>query len=122
EAGLNKRLKFFEKDTISWEDRDKYFEFYQKLNQLKADNPALWNGSYGSMPEKIEDDNKNVFSFKRIKDQNTVIGLINMSASPQVIMLTDKEISGNFNDVFTGRTYTMGQLKLEPWQYLIFIR
>lgn len=122
EAGLDKRLKFFEKDTISWEDPDKYFEFYQKLNQLKVENPALWNGSYGSMPVKIDDANKNVFSFKRIKDQNTVIGLINLSANAQTITLTDKEVSGNLKDVFTGKSYTIGELKLDPWQYLIFIK
>jgi hypothetical protein len=35
EAGLNKRLKFFEKDTISGMTPIKYFDFYQKLNKLK---------------------------------------------------------------------------------------
>lgn len=94
---------------------------FQKLNQLKVDNPALWNGGYGEMPVKIDDGNRNVFSFNRTKDQNTVIGVINMSASAQTITLTGKEDAGNFSDVFTGKKYPMGEVKLDPWQYLIFI-
>lgn len=119
EAGLNKRLRFFDKDTISWEDPDKYFAFYQKLNQLKADNPALWNGGYGAMPEKLEDGNKEVFSFKRTKDQNTVIGIINMSGKAQTIKLNQRDLSSTYTDAFTGNSQPMGEIKLTAWQYLI---
>ncbi|MCB8995614.1 MAG: alpha-amylase, partial [Bacteroidales bacterium] len=38
EACLNKRLLFFEKDTINWIDCDMK-DFYTKLNALKAENP-----------------------------------------------------------------------------------
>lgn len=42
EAGLNKRLSFFEKDTINWEHL--YAEqFYTELAKMKVENPALWN-------------------------------------------------------------------------------
>ena len=116
EAGLNKRLRFFDKDTISWEDPDGYFAFYQKLNQLKADNPALWSGGYGAMPEKLEDGNKDVFSFKRTKDQNTVIGIINFSEKEQTITIN---LPGTYTDAFTGKNQPMGEIKLGAWQYLI---
>lgn len=119
EVGLNKRLKFFEKDTISWEDPGNYFAFYQKLNQLKADNPALWNGGYGAMPEKLEDGNLEVFTFRRTKDQNTVIGIINMTGKAQTIKLNQTDIPGSYTDAFTGSSQAIGEIKLTPWQYLI---
>ncbi|MDH4089744.1 MAG: alpha-amylase family glycosyl hydrolase [Cyclobacteriaceae bacterium] len=122
EVGLNKRLKFFEKDTISWEDPDKYFPFYQKLNQLKVDNPALWNGGYGGMPEKLEDGNKDVFSFRRTKDQNTVIGIINMSGENQTVRLSQKELSGQYIEAFTGQSQSLGEIKMSPWAYMIFTK
>jgi glycosidase len=46
EAGLNKRLAFFEKDSIDWNNLDMQ-QFYQKLIQLKKTQPALWNGEAG---------------------------------------------------------------------------
>ncbi|NCO56430.1 MAG: alpha-amylase, partial [Bacteroidetes bacterium] len=46
EAGLNKRLKFFDKDTIEWK-KDDFFNLYETLIALKKRNKALWNGAYG---------------------------------------------------------------------------
>jgi len=43
EAGLNKRLQFFEKDEINWDTLHKE-DFYTKLLDLKHENMALWNG------------------------------------------------------------------------------
>jgi glycosidase len=43
EAGLNKRLKFFDKDVIDWSDTSLQ-SFYTDLNDLKAQHPALWSG------------------------------------------------------------------------------
>ncbi len=45
EYGLNKRLAFFEKDTISASDST-LFDFYQKVIALKMKHPALRNGKY----------------------------------------------------------------------------
>jgi len=120
EAGLNKRLRFFDKDTISWEDPQKYFAFYQKLNQLKADNPALWNGQYGAMPEKLDDGNKDVFSFKRTKDGNTVVGIINLSANSQTAKIPPPAMTGKFVNAFSGGPPPSGEIKLAPWEYLIY--
>lgn len=122
EAGLNKRLQFFEKDTISWEDPDGYFTFYKKLNELKANNPALWNGGYGGMPEKLDDGNKDVCSFRRTKDQNTIVGVINMSGKEQTIRLDKNDLSSQYTDVFTGQPGASGEIKLAPWAYLVFTK
>lgn len=121
EAGLNKRLKFFEKDPIDWSDPDGYFSFYKTLNQLKADNPALWNGSYGAMPEKLEDGNINVFSTRRSKDGNTVIAIINMSGKNQDIDI-ESNGTGPFKEIFSGDNISLGKMTLTPWQYLVLTK
>ncbi|HLW07104.1 MAG TPA: alpha-amylase family glycosyl hydrolase, partial [Marinilabiliaceae bacterium] len=43
EAGLNKRLEFFEKDFIDWSDLSAS-QLYSQLIKLKKENKALWNG------------------------------------------------------------------------------
>ena len=101
-------------------DPDQNFPFYKKLNQLKADNPALWNGEFGGIPEKLEDDNHEVFSIRRSKDGNTVFAIINMSGKEQTVKFSTNE-SVNFSDVFSGDNVQLTELKLKPWQYLVGI-
>ncbi|MCB0375831.1 MAG: alpha-glucosidase C-terminal domain-containing protein, partial [Sinomicrobium sp.] len=123
EVGLDKRLAFFEKDSIDWSDPNHYQTFYTKLVQFRLNNPAVWGGEYGGMPMRINAE-PNVYAFKRVKDGNTVIGVINFSAEAQTMTLTDAAAAGTYNDYFSGASYTLaaGQpLALEPWQYLIFV-
>lgn len=122
EVGLDKRLLFFDKDSINMSDPDKLFPFYQKLNQIKADNPALWNGGYGGMPQKLIDGNVNVFATKRVKGNNTVIAIINMSNSEQSVSIQALEMEGNYAEAFTGETFQIGDMKLAPWQYLVLTK
>ncbi len=123
EAGLDKRLRFFDKDTIDWSDPRNLQPFYQQLITLKADNPALWAGRYGAMPERINAD-PDIYGFKRVKGDNTVIGLLNFSDEPAIFQLTDASVEGAYYDHFTGQNYNLSveqPLELMPWQYLIFV-
>lgn len=118
EVGLDKRLKFFEKDNIPMDDPGHYFGFYKKLNELKVAHPALWNGGFGAMPKKLEDKNPDVFSFVRTKGDDTIIGVINMTGKPQQIELSGlKEKS--YKDLLTNSTIDVSQLTLSPWQYYV---
>lgn len=118
EAGMDKKLEFFEKDTISWEDPEDYFSFYSKLNQIKEENPALYNGGFGAITEKLEDDNEYVFSFRRTKEQNDVVGIINLSGQSQKVVID--QLKGEYTDTFTGNTFNPATMTLEPWQYVLF--
>ncbi|MCO6479027.1 MAG: alpha-amylase [Phaeodactylibacter sp.] len=123
EAGLDKRLRFFDKDTIDWSDPRNLQPFYQQLITLKADNPALWAGQYGAMPHRINAD-PDIYGFKRVKGDNTVIGILNFSDEPATFNLTDASVEGAYYDHFTGQNYNLSveqPLELMPWQYLIFV-
>ncbi|WKN41344.1 alpha-amylase family glycosyl hydrolase [Tunicatimonas pelagia] len=122
EVGLDKRLKFFEKDTIDWSDSQQLQPFYTKLVALKKENPALWAGKVGGFPQRINE-GPDVYAFKRQKDNNSVIGVMNFSAQPQELQLTDASVVGTYTDYFTEQSYelsTEAPLTLAPWQYLIF--
>ncbi|MCO6490345.1 MAG: alpha-amylase [Phaeodactylibacter sp.] len=122
EAGLDKRLRFFDKDTIDWSGPGGLQLFYQKLVALKADNPALWAGEYGAMPQRINAD-PDIYGFKRVKGDNTVIGILNFSGERQEFHLTDASVSGVYNDYFTGQEYELSAgrpLEMEPWEYWVF--
>lgn len=122
EAGLNKRLKFFDKDTIEWKDDD-FFALYKTLSALKKENKALWNGTYGGEMKKIKtSDDKSVFAFYREKEGKLVVVILNLSKNPVTITLQDCPITGAFNNVFTNKNITIekkSRFNLIAWEYLV---
>jgi glycosidase len=125
EAGFNKRLKFFDKDTIVWGDII-YQDFYTNMNKLKKENIALWNGSYGGDLNIIHSNKKSpVFAFSRKKDDNEIISVFNLSKNPTKAEVKIKDKNARYTDYFTQKEFGAEDLKklsLTAWQYLVLIK
>ena len=123
EAGMNKRLEFFEKDTILWDNLPAYEPFYRSLLDLKHRNKALWNGAAGGEPSIIPaGDPKKVLVYLREKGEQRVVVILNLSPEPQDIVLEDKRLAGSYSNIFanSSTTITPGMsLKLNAWDYLV---
>lgn len=115
EAGLDKRLAFFEKDSIDWSDI-KYQDFYKSLVDLKKDNPALYNGEYGGKATFISTANPNVIAYSRSKGGNTVTTIINLSNEDQKVQLSTFD---EFEDYFTGEKVNAELTSLAAFQYFV---
>ena len=89
EAGLAKRLEFFEKDAIQWNGYP-LTGFYTNLLKLKKQNPALWNGQYGGAIKVLDTGNADIFAFSRIKGKNVVSVMTNLSAREQTYRMPGK--------------------------------
>ncbi len=125
EAAFNRRLKFFEKDSIEWGSLV-YTDFYKKLIKAKKDNIALWNGSAGGSFKRLKlTDTKNVFAFVREKDDNVVIVLLNLSSKPRKILLWDEVPEANYVEIFSDSTLSLKKYQtfnLLPWEYKLFVK
>ncbi len=125
EAGLDKRLLFFERDPIDWKD-SKYFDLYKKLNELKKQNQALWNGDYGSPLERITtSDDANVLMFSRIKENDAVIMISNLSNEMKTFTISWELPEGNFMNYFTGKDFLLNKndkLSMDGWDYIILVK
>lgn len=125
EVGLDKRLEFFEKDPIDWTNNS-LLPLYTKLNQLKAKNPALWNGLAGGDLEKIQViGSDKVVAFSREKDGNQVIFMANFSNRPQVASFDFKEDLGSIQEYFSEKKWALDKeikMKFEAWEFRAFIR
>ncbi len=125
EAGLDKRLEFFEKDVIDWEGGEDRSAFYANLNKLNKENEALWNGIYGGAPQLIETDNQDVFCFKREKNDNVIIGVFNFTDKIQEVAIpgTEDKIKGGLLTGPKENTLSYNEetqaLILEPGGYYI---
>lgn len=122
EAGLAKRLKFFEKDPIEWGDFSKV-DFYTTLLKLKKENPALWNGTAGGRLNKLVTDKEDaIFAYSRQKDDHVIIVVLNLSGTPQETTITLGELAGNYTNVFASSTTVVDSelpISLKAWDYLI---
>jgi glycosidase len=86
EAGLNRRLQFFEKDPIlpkEWKDTTRY-AWYRSLADLKHHNKALWNTPEASFKElewTVADTaiTNHVYAFTRKNGNAEVTVIINFS-------------------------------------------
>jgi 1,4-alpha-glucan branching enzyme len=125
EAGLDRSLKFFDKDMIDWKDH-KFTKMYTTLFTLKHHNEALWNGNSGGEMIRIFNDKQDqVISFAREKNGDKIITIINYSSKPASVKLNSHYQAGSYKELFTGADYVLkgnDDLKLDQWQYLVLVR
>lgn len=123
EASLNHRLKFFEKDEISWKDLSMQ-KFYHRLILLHKNNPALWVGNQGGKMNILTTSNpKQVFAFSREKKGNRVIVLLNISKEPAITRIPQVKIFTG-KDFFTGKPFSLNagrKISLPPWGYVVLV-
>jgi glycosidase len=127
EAGMNKRLSFFEKDAIDWKKgKMDLTDFYTKLNLLKHRNTALANGADGGDVLFIENgQNEKVVSLLRKKGDNEVLFLINLSAEKLSFNLTNSPVAGEFRNLFSNNIEKITAdtlFSLDPYAYKVYYK
>ena len=119
-----KRLKFFEKDPIEWQERIELHDFYKTLLTLHSTNKALRAGDISVLTEIIShpEDHK-VFSYLRKHEKAQVLVILNCSDQESNFIV--KNITGTFRNVFGGDDIVFkdnNSVYLKPWGYLVFER
>jgi len=125
EVGLDRSLKFFDKDEIVWKAHP-FTDLYTKLFALKHKNKALWNGDYGGHMIRIFSDKMDkVISFSRTKENDQIIVFMNYSPEAVTVTLDTKYQKGNYTNYFTNEKVTLNGkdvLTLQPWGYDILVK
>jgi len=123
EAGLDKRLEFFEKDEISWGPHG-MADLYAGLLNLKKENRALWNGDAGGKADWVHTSNdRAVFAFIREQAGDRVFVVLNLTGASQTVLFEGDAHAGTYADAFTGETVTIDaetQFEISPWGFRVF--
>ena len=124
EEPLTKRLLFFEKDQIEWKNYEKA-DYYKKLNALKHNTEALWNGEFGGEIVRINTSaNEQVFAFSREINNSKVVAVFNLSAKAAKFELTGEGYEGEYSEYFTKEKNSIAAgnaFEMEAWSYKLFI-
>jgi glycosidase len=122
EAGLDKRLAFFEKDEIEWKEHE-FFALYQFLNKLKNHYTIFANGCETGNYIRIKTSNdKAILAFMRQNETETFLIIANLSPYGQTFTL---DLADDFTAAFTKQKVTINKNKkmnLAPWDYIILAR
>jgi len=125
EAGETKRLAFFERDPIEWQEHE-IGELYRDLIALKKSKAVLGNGEYGARMIQVPNSAMNkVFSFVRHNTDEKVFVVINFSNESVSTGFYETLFEDDYIDFTTGQHHTFSantHLSLGPWQYKIFVK
>ncbi|MFA8433196.1 MAG: alpha-amylase family glycosyl hydrolase [Marinifilaceae bacterium] len=125
EAGLDHRLKFFEKDEIKWDNKE-LIPFYTQLLSLKSTNKALRNGVQGGKLVRIPSDkDEAVYAFVREKDGDKVVVILNLTDKAVEANLNSAALAGEYTNHFTGtkeNLKTEAKVALKPWEYRVYVK
>lgn len=125
EAGLDKSLKFFDKDPIIWKSH-KNEEIFTKLFHLKHQNQALWNAHWGGEMVRIYSNQMDkVISFAREKNGDKVISIINFSNQPVTVTLITQYDTGNYTELFSGKKIELkgnDTFTFQPFEYQVLVK
>ncbi|GAB2575234.1 alpha-amylase family glycosyl hydrolase [Spirosoma areae] len=96
-------------------DPNSLFNYYKKLIAIKQRSPALANGRY----ENAENDNKNVYSFRRVNGTEKVLVVVNLSDQVQKATVSTR-IKRHQN--LLGKPKRSGQaIELNPYEVVVWV-
>jgi glycosidase len=119
EAGLDKRLEFFERDPIEWRSHP-LAEFYGTLCALKTSHPALRTGA--PMRRLATTGNESIYAVMRTSDAGKVVAILNLTGKDAEFAAVDPALAGKWTDVFTGETVVFAipiETQLPAWGYRV---
>jgi glycosidase len=131
EAGLNRRLQFFEKDPVmphEWADTSRY-AWYRSVIALRHQNPALWNSGnpelFSEIPVKSADTaiSNKVYAFKRTSGKHEVAVISNFSKGEVVFDFVQWKPDASYKVLFDSKALYKGKdgkWILKPNEIVIF--
>ena len=121
-----KRLKFFDKDVIEWNDKYELHDFYKTLLALRKNNAALRTADPAVTTfHIITEGGKNMMAYLRKNDNDEVLVFLNLSKEKTGFIIKDQLINGTYTNVFTKANVGLVPdtfIEMQPWDYLLFER
>ena len=122
EYDLNKRLRFFEKDSFP-KNTGKTMELLLQLGALKNNHKALASGKNGgSYKRLLNTKNKQVFSFERGKEGDTLVVIANLSKDYAQFNMPLEGMYRRYEDYKPKRLSASYQYDMKPWEFWILIK
>jgi glycosidase len=125
EASFNRRLQFFEKDSVDWSGAT-LEPFYRTLFSLRHEYDVLWSGPWGASQVRLTTDQPDkVFAFSRSRGRQSVVVLANFGSAPVTVKYSGFTQPGEYLDFFNGTPATLdtaGTVLVQANDYRVFAK
>ncbi len=109
EASFNRRLPFFDKDSIDW-GGPSLADFYQRIFDLRHTQEVLWNGPWGAPQTRlVTSDPDHVYAIVRARGEKAVIVLTNFGNTAATVTYSALAEPGAYTDWFSKESLTLGK-------------
>lgn len=123
EAGLDKRLAFFERDPIDWQPSP-LFDFYKTLIALRRSHPALRPGL--PLQRVATTHNESIYAFTRTTTAGQAVMVVaNLTARDLDFHIGGPSVEGEWTDLFSGeriRFAATEAMELRSWGFRVLTR
>ncbi len=116
----HKRLKFFDKDCIEYNDSPALQDFYHTLLSYKKSHPALAQGD----AHLLYTNNDNIVFYLKQYNESTAIIALNFGAEKAEGSIATEIISGNYKNIFTDETEEFNinlHYELNGWEFQVYV-
>lgn len=123
ETGMDRAFEFFKKDEApTWEPRNEFFTFYQKLNALKHNQSALKAGLEGGEMVRYVTKSNDLYIFSRSVEDSTVLTFVNLGNAEQAVEYV-AEAPANADKMVNYFTETTEEFPttLKPGEYKVYV-
>jgi alpha-amylase len=108
EASFNRRLPFFEKDSIDW-NGPSLTEFYRGVFALRHTQDVLWNGAAGAPQTRLTTSTPDrVYAFSRDRGGKSVVVFTNFASAAATVSYSGVVQPGTYTNWFSKTTVTLG--------------
>ncbi len=124
EASMRKRLRFFDRDTVSWSGVS-LAGFYRAMVELKHTQPALANGASGGTQSTLATLGDHVYAYARTRGANTVLVALNFGDGPSSVSYHGLERPGSYTDWFDKTVAALdanGSIEVPAHGYRVLVR
>lgn len=125
EASLNRRLPFFEKDSIDWAGPS-LADFYRTIFDLRHTQEVLWNGPWGAPQQKLATDGGDrTWAFTRTRGDQSVAVLLNFGDTPVTLHYSGLPVAGTYTDWFSKASVSLtaaGSIDVPAHGYRVLVK
>ncbi|GAC1528927.1 MAG: alpha-amylase family glycosyl hydrolase [Sediminibacterium sp.] len=123
ESPGNKRLRFFDKDLISWQQPLQLADFYTILLGLRNTCKAVTGGETFILPSDHSDE---LMAYLRRSGDQVVLVMLNLSAANRLsISVAHDWLQGDFRNIFSGMVFGFKgneAFELQAGEYVVYVK
>jgi glycosidase len=120
-----KRLAFFDKDSIDWSHPPQLHDFYKTLNALRKSYASIIKGATFNLPTAAEKTMAYLRYATELDSKEIILVVLNLGDQAQKIRFAHDLLVGEFTNIFSGLCFAFNKevaFELMPGDYFVYVK